>query len=1012
MPFGSLRLVPQEAGRWLSVFGISRYLPRPNAAIQQLKGERGGTRLVKSSPKYWAFVSYSHHDARWGRWLHAALETYRVPRRLVGLPSRDGSVPERIRPVFIDREELPTSSSLSQNIGEALQNSRYLIVICSPHAAVSTWVNEEIRRFKMAGGADRVLCLIVSGEPNASDKPELGEIECFPEAVRYDVTPSGALGAQRTEPIAADLRKGGDGPHRAKMKLIAGVLGVNFDDLMRREQRRRTLRNILAATAAVVILAVIGSIWYQGHRQTLLAEQRQNTRLAQLMFQKAQAAAQQNDDRAAALYGAAWIQYGLMAGELAGTGSGDNPELERKKDFVSSISTSTVAGRRLAEPNFAGAFAASPDGEFMAWSRGDGTIIIATARDSRTLRVLRPKSGQISTLALTNGGLVAAGSRNGTVALWSRGAAAPAFVQTGGLPVRKVAFASGEDRLAAAGDGFGVRVWDIGTNSAVQGPARLVGEGQNYFHDLAFSPDGRKLGAVADGRGGKTLMLWDSASGKSDGPVRTYAEAPESLAFSPDGRWMAVGLFDSTIRLSSLRDKQADEVLTGHQRLVGALAFSPDSRLLASGSDDWSVSLWDVTSMDRVATLNAHARPIVDLAFANGGRSLLSASSEDHVLQAWTLPRPFDFVSTAAHSGAVRAVAWDPGGAVLASAGDDRAVRLWNASTLQPLPNPLPGAHADAVRALAFAPKGEFLVSAGRDGRIVVWDWRRRRIARGPVPGHDRWIFDLAISRDGRTLATASWDKSVKLWSLPDLRFLGQFRKDSDSVGGVAFSSDGRLIASASNDHAVRLWDLGSAEPTGQALPAAVLSGHSEVVRPVVFSPGDGSLVSGGGDGRIKFWNVRACLAAHACRPRADLMGHHGFMVWTLAFSPDGALLASGSQSNDRQTLRLWDVRKGRLVAFLTGHRDFALTARFSPDGRMLASGGSHGDLRLWRVRDFWPLPQRRDVYDSHLLLNFLARPPYDLAAARLLVCRIGAANGLEIVGTDALPAARDAHTC
>jgi WD40 repeat protein len=171
-------------------------------------------------------------------------------------------------------------------------------------------------------------------------------------------------------------------------------------------------------------------------------------------------------------------------------------------------------------------------------------------------------------------------------------------------------------------------------------------------------------------------------------------------------------------------------------------------------------------------------------------------------------------------------------------------------------------------------------------------------------------------------------------------------------------------------------------------------------------------LVSGGGDGRIKIWDVKACVAAHTCGPQADLMGHYGLMIWTLAFSPDGSLLASGSQSNDRQTLRLWDAKLGKLVAFLTGHRDFVLAARFSPNGRVLASGGNGGDVRLWRVSDFWPLPQRKNIYSSHALLNYLAKPTYDLASAHALVCDIGAATGLEIVGTDAMPAVKGGGGC
>jgi hypothetical protein len=123
-----------------------------------------------------------------GDWLHRALETYRVPKPLVGHPIERGyPVPARIFPIFRDREELPTAVDLGEIINHALEQSRYLIVICSPHSAQSQWVNEEIRTFKRLGRENRILCIIVDGEPNASDgKPGFGrDAECFPEAVRF-----------------------------------------------------------------------------------------------------------------------------------------------------------------------------------------------------------------------------------------------------------------------------------------------------------------------------------------------------------------------------------------------------------------------------------------------------------------------------------------------------------------------------------------------------------------------------------------------------------------------------------------------------------------------------------------------------------------------------------------------------------------------------------------------------------------------------------------------------------
>src|SRR5262245_5367924 len=133
-----------------------------------------------TEPKYWAFISYSHRDKAWADWLHKSLETFAVPSRLIGRDSRDGKVPQRLFPIFRDREELPTSGDLGGNISEALAASRYLVVICSPAAAASRWVDEEIRAFKALGKSNRVLCLIVDGEPNASDKPGTAAAECFP----------------------------------------------------------------------------------------------------------------------------------------------------------------------------------------------------------------------------------------------------------------------------------------------------------------------------------------------------------------------------------------------------------------------------------------------------------------------------------------------------------------------------------------------------------------------------------------------------------------------------------------------------------------------------------------------------------------------------------------------------------------------------------------------------------------------------------------------------------------
>jgi hypothetical protein len=204
--------------------------------------------------RYRAFISYSHADEAWAKWLHRALEAYRVPKRLVGRQTKFGPVPERLAPVFRDRDELATSTSLGDTLTRALQQSANQIVICSPAAAKSRWVNEEVLAFKRLGREHRVFCLIVAGEPGDPSQ------ECFPPALVYRLGVDGQLTEERCEPIAADARPGKDGRADVKLKLIAGILGVGLDELKQREAHRRHVRMMVLTAAAVSGMAITSTL--------------------------------------------------------------------------------------------------------------------------------------------------------------------------------------------------------------------------------------------------------------------------------------------------------------------------------------------------------------------------------------------------------------------------------------------------------------------------------------------------------------------------------------------------------------------------------------------------------------------------------------------------------------------------------------------------------------------------------------------------------------------------------
>ena len=203
-------------------------------------------------PQYKAFISYSHQDEKWARWLQSSLERYRVPKRLVGKTTALGPVPKRLRPVFRDREDLSSASDLTTELRTVLAHSDSLVVICSPAAAQSHWVNEEIRAYRSSGGDERIFALIVDGDPAAEQESE----RCFPPALLE------SDGDEKREPLAADVRRYADGKHLSKLKILAGILGVRLDELRQRDAQRRFKRRLLYGVAGTLLVLLFTWLFY------------------------------------------------------------------------------------------------------------------------------------------------------------------------------------------------------------------------------------------------------------------------------------------------------------------------------------------------------------------------------------------------------------------------------------------------------------------------------------------------------------------------------------------------------------------------------------------------------------------------------------------------------------------------------------------------------------------------------------------------------------------------------
>jgi WD40 repeat protein len=472
---------------------------------------------------------------------------------------------------------------------------------------------------------------------------------------------------------------------------------------------------------------------------------------------------------------------------------------------------------------------------------------------------------------------------------------------------------------------------------------------------VAFSPDGRTL---ASGSNDRTVKLWDVATGRELSTLDGHAGEVESVAFSADGRVLAsataggtlvLGPGDNTptIRLWDIATGRELRKLTGNTSGISSLAFDPRGLTLASGSYDRTVKLWDAATGRTIRTLTGHTDAVTSVAFSPDGRTLASGSY-DRTVKLWDVAAGRALRTLTGHTDQVYSVAFSPDGHTLASGSEDLSVRLWDFTTGRQL-QALTG-RTGPVTSVAFSPSGSTLATGGGD-QIEIWDLTTTaglHILADPTSG----TTSVAFSPDGRTLASGSRDTTVKLWDVASRRKLRTLDGHTGWVNSVAFSPDGRTLASGSFDGSVKLWDVS----TGKVL--RVLAGLPGYPNFFAFSP-DGLTLASSGDGTgIKLWHVATGTEVRTL-PGA---------THSLAFSPDGRILATGGLHRNRVgnlvtgtdtrasaarssgAIVLWDMATGTELRELSGHADIVTSLAFSPDGRTLASGSEDKSIILWDV--------------------------------------------------------------